>query len=484
MRIASAPVAHALRVLCVMLVTAGAASRAHAAVVGGVQVTTYPTGRFGIVELRRPIAEPVEVVIFISGDGGWNSAARTMADRLVARGALVIGVDARHYLRTFDVGPKSCRYLPGEFETLAHDMQRRAGLREYRVPLLVGYSAGATLAYAVLADSPNGTFAGALSLSFCPDLPLRRDPCRGNGLQFMRNALRPIDVIFKPGARLPGAWIAMHGDSDWICSHDAAERFVSATPGARFISLADVGHGFGDAQLWVPQLLRSYNALLATGAALPANQTVARAPQVSDLPLVEVAPLNGGENSTFVILLTGDGGWAGLDREVAGAMAARGLPVIGWNSLRYYWKARSPAEAAADLARVIEHYSTTLARHDVLIVGYSFGADVLPFLVNRLPATLRERVRGIGLLGPSSGASFEVHVAEWLPGGGRDTYATLPEMQTLPMIPLLCLHGRDETKSICNQVSTAQWRSVTVDGGHHFDGDYAAVAQRLLALIK
>ena len=45
----------------------------------------------------------------------------------------------------------------------------------------------------------------------------------------------------------------------------------------------------------------------------------------------------------------------------------------------------------------------------VLLVGYSFGADVLPFVVNRLPPDLRDRVASVSLLGIDSNAARHLH---------------------------------------------------------------------------
>ena len=39
----------------------------------------------------------------------------------------------------------------------------------------------------------------------------------------------------------------------------------------------------------------------------------------------------------FALLLTGDGGWAGLDQELAARLAASGVPTVGLNSLKYFW---------------------------------------------------------------------------------------------------------------------------------------------------
>ena len=52
----------------------------------------------------------------------------------------------------------------------------------------------------------------------------------------------------------------------------------------------------------------------------------------------------------------------------------------------------------------------------MILIGYSFGADVLPFIVNRLPDDLRKRIASVNLLGLSTEATFEIHVADWIPG--------------------------------------------------------------------
>jgi len=96
------------------------------------------------------------------------------------------------------------------------------------------------------------------------------------------------------------------------------------------------------------------------------------------------------------------------------------VPVAGFDSLRYFWGPRTPEELAADLDRVIRYYAAHWSRSEVLLVGYSQGADVLPFALNRLPAATRAKVRLTALLGPGQKASFEFHLTNWIgPSGDR-----------------------------------------------------------------
>ena len=178
-------------------------------------------------------------------------------------------------------------------------------------------------------------------------------------------------------------WMVLQGETDQVCAPNITRAFVAGTGAARLFSLPRVGHGFGVTANWEPQFVEAYRAIPT--ARRDDEPSLVTAPEIADLSLVEVPATNGGERDTLAILLTGDGGWADIDKTLAAGLSAHGIPVVGWSSLGYYWTPRSPAGAAADLQRIIEHYTTTWRRSRVLIVGYSFGADVAPFLVNRLP---------------------------------------------------------------------------------------------------
>ena len=200
---------------------------------------------------------------------------------------------------------------------------------------------------------------------------------------------------------------------------------------------------------------------------------------VKDLPLVEVPAAKPSADS-FAILLSGDGGWAGIDKHLASALNAQGLSVVGWDSLSYFWKRRSPEDTARDVGRAIAHYLAAWGTRRVVLVGYSRGADVLPAIVARLPSELREKVRLVALVAPGKSAEFEVHVTDLLGGGGGD-YPVLPEVKALGGMPVLCLYGDEEVKeSLCPQLAEVPGvQGLLLHGGHHFGGDYARVARAI-----
>ncbi len=469
-----------MKAVSTLLVLLGAVTSAGASATA-MPEAHFDIGRFGDVVAYRPAAKPRGVVLFISGDGGWHLGVVGMARQLVAAGDLVVGIDVRHYRTAINAPTAECRYYGADFEELSHAVQRRLGLDEYHVPILAGYSSGATLAYATMVQAPRGTFAGVLSLGFCPDLDFVQRPCRGSGLEYdmTGTAAKPKGLVYRPAGGNATRWIVLQGEVDQVCDPAGTRAFVGATGHGELVSLPKVGHGFGVERHWLPQFM------LARQELAPPPRAVAPASDIAALPLHEVpaareSAASSSDRNAFAVLLTGDGGWTGLDQDVSAALAARGIPVVAWNSLKYYWHARTPDEAARDLDRLVQHYGAKWAKHDVLLIGYSFGADVLPFLYRRLPAGTRAQVKSLSLLGLSDYATFEFHLSDWIPGGAGGGVPTVPEIEALGGVRVLCLYGADEKHTACPALHGAGVRVVKLAGGHHFDGDYAALARQIV----
>lgn len=285
--------------------------------------------------------------------------------------------------------------------------------------------------------------------------------------------------------------MALQGTIDQVCDPKGTESFVAATPHGEIVVLPKVGHGYSVPKNWMPQFREVFRRLTTATSAVPApSPTILLAPaatgaaleNVGGLPLVELPVTAAGD--LLAVVVSGDGGWAGIDREVAGALVAKDVPVVGLDSLRYFWRRRTPEESATDLGRIARHYLAAWQRSRLLLVGYSRGADVLPFMINRLPDELRARIAAVALLGPAHRVEFEFHVGDWLGGGEDRGLPTTPEARRLveANVPLLCFFGEDETDTLCRDLVTPVVVS-QLPGGHHFGGRYAEIAARILAAV-
>ena len=95
------------------------------------------------------------------------------------------------------------------------------------------------------------------------------------------------------------------------------------------------------------------------------------------------------------------------------------VPVIGVDALRYFWKEKQPQEVAGDLARIIDTYRKQWKVRNVVLIGYSFGADIIPATYNLLPERAKSHVVQLSLLGLSTEVDFEISVQGWLGVAGE-----------------------------------------------------------------
>jgi type IV secretory pathway VirJ component len=248
----------AFRTAAVLLLSLSAAVAAPASV---------DYGRFGPISIERGDGEPRDVVLFLSGDGGWNLGVVSMARRLADKGAVVAGIDIRHYLAQLEKSSEKCVSPAADFENLSRYLQAKLGLKHYLQPILVGYSSGATLVYAALVEAPDGLFKGALSIAFCPDLDLNKPLCEGSGIEATprrdaKGQLKGVDLL--AAKKLSGKWISLQGEIDQACPAPATQKFIATVPGADIVMLPKVGHGYSVEKNWVPQYEAAYERI--TGA--------------------------------------------------------------------------------------------------------------------------------------------------------------------------------------------------------------------------
>lgn len=238
-------------------------------------------------------------------------------------------------------------------------------------------------------------------------------------------------------------------------------------------------------------------ALAAQPGATPAQRPAPPSPtllhyDVRDLPLVEVpaAPSVAGgarsaPDSTLVLLVTGDGDWADIDRGIAGALTRAGAAVVALKARAYLQGGpRSPDGMARDVERTLRHYLPLWGRDRVVLVGYSRGAELLPFVATRLPADLRARVDLLAMLGLSTTASFQFHWSDIVTDRARRSdLPVAPELARLRGTRMLCVYGSDEKDSGCRGADPSLVQRVERPGGHHFDGDFPALGGLVLQAL-
>lgn len=423
-----------------------AASAASAATVDGLTL--------GPIEPVEPDDQPRGLVFLFSGEDGLTPELRTAADRLARDlDVIVAPVALLGFLERQSALPRQCLYLVSDIEEASQRIQ--AGRQRYLTPIPAGTGMGAAVAYAALAQAPDATLDGSASDGFSTRVGTTKPLCPGA-------ASTPAETggFTYAAALLPGWWRVAPAPNQ----RADASTFVTQI-GAEAAAIVDVPPGAG--------LVERLELLLRPPLDAAANATKT----LAELPIVELPVA--GKGDRMAVVYSGDGGWRDIDKDIAGRLQEKGVPVVGVDSLRYFWSERTPERVAADLDLLIDHYRDAWQRPEVILIGYSFGADVLPFAYNRLQPEHRRSVERLALLGLASTADMVIRVAGWLgfQGGGRPT---APELERLPHGLVQCFYGREEEDTACTSPALKGAELVRTAGGHHFDGDYAALADKIL----
>jgi type IV secretory pathway VirJ component len=193
---------------------------------------------------------------------------------------------------------------------------------------------------------------------------------------------------------------------------------------------------------------------------------------ISDLP-VTIIPAKRQGPDLMVLYISGDGGWNTFSQNLCNQFAADGVPVVALNSLKYFWSRKTPDESAQAVTALLDEYRSVWKKNNILLCGYSFGADVMPFIYNRLPEILKEKVTRIQLLSPSAYTDFEIHVSYLFISKKN---SVISEVQKINK-PIICYYGEDENDKPLQNVRMPNFKMVILNGEHHYEKSFAEIVQ-------
>ncbi|KQX19508.1 MULTISPECIES: AcvB/VirJ family lysyl-phosphatidylglycerol hydrolase [unclassified Sphingomonas] len=183
------------------------------------------------------------------------------------------------------------------------------------------------------------------------------------------------------------------------------------------------------------------------------------------------------------VILSGDMGFKiGMARQVADRLAADGIPVLGVNSLVYFRERRSPAEVRALIGDAVRRGLAFGHARRLLLIGQSYGADMVHVGLVGLPPDLRARLAMVALVVPTDTVMYQASPAEMLDLVPADA-AAIDTGRRLDWVPLLCVQGRDETDSLCPMLDQSNMRRIAMPGGHPLRRDADGLYRHLLGSI-
>jgi type IV secretory pathway VirJ component len=220
-------------------------------------------------------------------------------------------------------------------------------------------------------------------------------------------------------------------------------------------------------------LLLFCNALLIGATCSHTSLFAQNVQSTQNLPIIESKST--GNSDYYVIFLTGNGGYRKLAQSVTQFLNSKNISVLAVNIKKYLWSEKSPDQIACDLETLIDRYNNKWSRKKVVFLGYSMGAEILPFAIDCMEDKYMHELIDMILIGPWQKATFKVKIEDYFfeINKGTDIYEELLKMKTEKAY-VIC----DDNKfSICRKDLDGVIDHDFLGGGHHFGGDYSSLTK-------
>src|SRR5664280_537196 len=427
---------------------------------------------FGKVYIFNRTKTPEVVIIMISGESDWKSKSQNFSEN-----SLVVGVDLKQYYKTLKERTDDCYNVAADFVELATEVEKKYDFPDYKPPVLMGYSGGGTIVFGILAQARPGTFIGGISIGFNPHFELPKMLCQNNGLS------ESVDIpgkryLFQPGERLGNPWIVIQNEADKANSYALVSDFISKTKNAELVTIPKEVKGTARRNDLLTEWKNAFSRLITRYE--KDKPPVVNIDQVKNIPVVLTNSRIEDRKAPIALVVSGDGGWYSFEQLISDNMAKQGIPTIGLDSKKYFWKRRTPEETASDMDKVLNYYGKLWGRDKFVLIGYSLGAEIVPFIVNRLPEETKSRIESVVLLSPATTTDFEIHISNMLGMGNRqNVYHTIDEIIKAQSIPTLIIFGDGEKTEIPALLSKTSVVIRKIPGDHHYKFNLPLIMQTM-----
>jgi type IV secretory pathway VirJ component len=172
-------------------------------------------------------------------------------------------------------------------------------------------------------------------------------------------------------------------------------------------------------------------------------------------------------NKPLVIFFTGDAGRSSFDETIEDSLCANNMPFMGINSYKYFLKRKSPQQTLDSILPYIDLNLKQYNCQKIILAGYSFGSEVVPFLYNLMSNEWKNRVELIVLISPSDNSDFKIHFLDQVGLTFRHwPYDVLSEIMKIDDKKIIVFWGEDEKKFTKEQFTKHNISVHHIKGGH------------------
>ena len=203
-------------------------------------------------------------------------------------------------------------------------------------------------------------------------------------------------------------------------------------------------------------------------------------PRIENIPTIITRGKAGENRNVIAIFFSGDGGWYSLEQSIANRLSDSGISTIGIDTRKYFWNRKSPETTTSDVASLLSHFEKEWGKTQFILIGYSQGAEIIPFVVTRLTEALKSKVLSSVMLSPETTTDFEIHVTNMLGVGNKqNTYDVIGEISGIHTILQICIFGEKEKTNVPELLKGTQVVTVFIPGDHHYKSNSALIVQMM-----
>lgn len=194
-----------------------------------------------------------------------------------------------------------------------------------------------------------------------------------------------------------------------------------------------------------------------------------------------VTEWNSNSDKPVIFYISGDGGFNNFSKTFSQELHRHGYDVFALNTKKYFWHKKTPLKASQDTESYLKQITKDRKNKKIIIIGYSYGADVAPFIYNRFDADFQQNIQKLIIIGPSKVNDFEIHLQEYIAGQQEYGFSVVREINQIKNVPFTLVVSDLEYKYFpINEITLKDFQLLHLRGNHHFGGNTKMLADAVL----
>lgn len=193
----------------------------------------------------------------------------------------------------------------------------------------------------------------------------------------------------------------------------------------------------------------------------------------------KITEWNSRTNKPIIFFISGDAGFNTFTKSLGTDLHTLGYDVFALDTKAYFWNKKTPEQTSLEIENYIKQQLQGRKNQQVVLLGFSFGADVTPFVYNRFTPDLKEKIQKVFIIGPSKSNDFKIHLDEYFGVEPKGSLQVIPEINEMGTVPVMVVLSDFEFTRFPYKTITLganyHWKHIV--GNHHYGNNTQMLAK-------